>query len=308
MGSDSNHRAKAKGRFVRLDHSLLSSPAYRAATPKARALLIELAMMENSRNNGTLFLSVRDAADRMGVADLHAARAAIDELIGLGFIEITREAHFAIKAGDGSRARGWRLTWLPVPSESKGPTHDYQRYQARDKQAYRRLSRGRMVLDRFTKKQMPVVESTTGNTDRVWKSTTTIGNTPPESGPVVVETTTLNGSTPHVSVDPRCSGNHPIYSSPASGPSDPEADRRKHAENSGRPFRDLIDGETLDHLRDRLKCVLEAAPVGSQSRIAESAGIPKGTLSKFRDGRGLPACHATSLSETLDLIEPSRAA
>lgn len=308
MGVDANHRAKAKGRFVRLDHSLLSSPAYRAASPNARSLLVELAMMDNSRNNGTLFLSVLDAADRMGVADHHAASAAFDELEALGFIEMTADAHFAVKAGNGSRARKWRLTWLAVPSESKGPTHEYQRAEPTDKRGRKRMARGRKALDRYARKQMPVVESTTGNTDRVGKSTMTIGNTDPETVAVVVESTTLNREKPLVSVAFRHGGIAPLYSLPASGTADPEAEQRKHAENSGRPFRDLLNGETLEHLRDRLATTLAEAPVGTQTRIAQTAGIPGGTLSKFRDGRGLPAQHVASLSQTLDLIERSEAA
>src|SRR3546814_5807606 len=39
-------------RFTRLDHRLLTTPAYRALSPNARSLLVELAMMENGKNNG----------------------------------------------------------------------------------------------------------------------------------------------------------------------------------------------------------------------------------------------------------------
>src|SRR4051812_26794351 len=114
-------------RFARLPHRILSSPAYRALSPNARSLLTEFAMMENGKNNGvSLFMSVRDAADRMGVVDLHAASNALEELQGLGFIEMTHEACFAIKAGTGSRARFWRLTWQAVNGE-RGPTNDFER-------------------------------------------------------------------------------------------------------------------------------------------------------------------------------------
>ncbi len=49
-------------RFARLDHRLLESAAYRALSPNARALLVELTRMDNGSNNGALWLSVRDAA------------------------------------------------------------------------------------------------------------------------------------------------------------------------------------------------------------------------------------------------------
>ena len=116
----SGRYAKQRGRegrtdrFARLSHKLLESGAYRALSPNARSLLVELAMMENGKNNGTLFLSVRDAADRMGIASPQAAGRAFDELEELGFIACTTAAHFALKAGTGSRARAWRLTWQAV--------------------------------------------------------------------------------------------------------------------------------------------------------------------------------------------------
>src|SRR3546814_8378969 len=107
-------------RFTRLDHRLLTTPAYRALSPNARSLLVELAMMENGKNNGSLFLSVRDAAHRMGVSDPKTAGAAFDELQDLGFVDMVADAHFAIKAGKGSRARVWRLTW-PAVAGKQGP-------------------------------------------------------------------------------------------------------------------------------------------------------------------------------------------
>lgn len=53
-------------RFVGLRHSLLSSNAYRSLSCAARALLVELVMLHNGENNGSLYLSVRDAAARLG--------------------------------------------------------------------------------------------------------------------------------------------------------------------------------------------------------------------------------------------------
>jgi len=78
-------KPNAKGRrdtsrFVRLDYRLLHSPAYRSLTPNARSLLIELNMLYNGENNGSLYLGVQDAAYRMGLSDHHAASRAFDEL------------------------------------------------------------------------------------------------------------------------------------------------------------------------------------------------------------------------------------
>lgn len=156
---DKDERRKHTDRFARLPHRLLSSPAYRALSSNARSLLIDLTMMENGKNNGVgLFLSVRDAADRMGVADLKAAMSALTELQLLGFIEKTHEAHFAVKAGGGSRARYWRLTWEAVNGE-RGPTNDFQTRQPEPKtRARQRMEKGLRALKRWKQKAQNTVE------------------------------------------------------------------------------------------------------------------------------------------------------
>ena len=102
-------------RFARLEHSLLESAAFRSLSPNARALLIEFTRMDNGRNNGEIWLSVRDAAALMGVANTKSSSAALSELQDMGFIVMTKDAHFNIKSADSSRARCWRLTWVLFP-------------------------------------------------------------------------------------------------------------------------------------------------------------------------------------------------
>ncbi|MEM8918918.1 MAG: hypothetical protein AAGE37_08675 [Pseudomonadota bacterium] len=111
-------------RHSRLDHTITGSGAFRSLTPNGRVLLWELVRLENGKNNGELFLSVSDAALLMGCSDKKAAQRAFDELQRRGFIDCTRDAHFKIKAREGSRARTWRLTFLLWPDHS-APTNDY---------------------------------------------------------------------------------------------------------------------------------------------------------------------------------------
>lgn len=170
---------KLTDRFARLGHRILTSPAYRALSPNARSLLVELTMMENGKNNGTeLFLSVRDAAARMGVCDLKAACSAFDELQAMGFVAMTASAHFAIKARDGSRARCWRLTWQAVNGKA-GPTNDFEKAKPTvSTAACRRMDRGLRALARWRKEQakgkMTVVDSNTLPTTCVVESATSI--------------------------------------------------------------------------------------------------------------------------------------
>lgn len=118
-------------------------------------------MLENGKNNGSIYLSLQDAADRMRVSDHHAASNAFDELQARGFIEKAADAHFAVKAGEKSRARTWRLAWLPGPGR-KAPRWDFSEPEPGTKE-HRRMERGLKVLKRYRKgasqNRFPVVDS-----------------------------------------------------------------------------------------------------------------------------------------------------
>ena len=151
-------------RFVRLDYTLLQSPAYRALSCTARALLVELAMLHNGENNGALYLSVRDATARLGLSDLEAASKAFAELEDMGFIVCTADAYFRVKVAEHSRARCWRLTF--EFAGRKVATLDYlQREPAPKTKARIRMERGLRALKAYRKARdagkLPVLESRT---------------------------------------------------------------------------------------------------------------------------------------------------
>ena len=152
-------------RFARLDHRQLNSQSYRALSLAARCLLVELKMLYNGMNNGSLYLSIRDAAGRLGMADLTAVRSAFDELMGLGFIELTEEASFHVKAAEKSRARCWRLTDEPGPGR-RGPSMTFMERQPQPgTKAYKRMERGMRVLKTYRRDRdsgrLPVLDSDT---------------------------------------------------------------------------------------------------------------------------------------------------
>lgn len=141
-------RNEAKDRFARLPHAILFSEAFRSLDPVARCLLVEITMIENGKNNGSIFLSTKDATDRLGLADQRPAMRAFDDLQARGFIAMTKEAHFAIKASDTSRARCWRITWQAY--DNKGPSNEWQAYEAPPKSKARRAAdRGLRAMARF---------------------------------------------------------------------------------------------------------------------------------------------------------------
>lgn len=165
-GSKANAKGRNdhKDRFVRLPHNLLKSVAYRSLCVASRALLVELVMLDNGDNNGSLYLSLSDATDRLGFSDHHSVSAAFDELIDRGFIRCSREAHFQVKASDHSRARCWRLTWLAAPCLKRSATNEWESYDPpRSSKPRKRAERGMQALKRYykalTSSRLPLVES-----------------------------------------------------------------------------------------------------------------------------------------------------
>ena len=105
------------------------------------------------------------AEGRLGMADLSAVRCAFDELQELGFIEMTEDASFHVKAADKSRARCWRLTWLAGPGR-KGPSMAFMERQPQPgTKAHKRMERGLGTLKAYRKDRdsgrLPVLDSDT---------------------------------------------------------------------------------------------------------------------------------------------------
>lgn len=170
MGRRKGNRPNKSGRddnprdaFTRLPHVVQSSAAYAASPPNARVLLLEILSMHNGDNNGSLWLSVRDAAHRMGLASVDSARAAFDDLVATGFLRMTKDAHFAVKYADTSRARCWRVTFLHAPGT--GVTDEWRKFEPIDKGQLRRMERGLAVRNAYYKakaqEKMPVLDSGT---------------------------------------------------------------------------------------------------------------------------------------------------
>lgn len=108
-------------RHIRIDHSMLSCPAFRDLSGGAVKVLLHLASLDNGKNNGEIVLSVRQAAEATGLTKNPAARA-LAELTDAGFIVPTSVGAFSVKVGPA--ASTWRLTWVAWPGRS-GPTMDF---------------------------------------------------------------------------------------------------------------------------------------------------------------------------------------
>lgn len=135
-------------RFVMLPHGIMESAAYASLDLTARCLLAELIYLYRGDNNGAIYLSAADAAARLGQADKRPVLRAFGDLQDRGFITLAKDAHFAVKASDTSRARCWRLTWLfwpECPQKTKrSATNEWQAYQPPGKTAASRRADKRL--------------------------------------------------------------------------------------------------------------------------------------------------------------------
>ena len=150
-------------RFAGIPHEILLSPAYRSLDTVARALLVELVMLDNGRNNGSLWLGVRDAIDRLGMTDARPITKAFNLLESTGLIVMTKDAHFSIKAAETSRARCWGLTWITI--DGAPPLHTWRDYHPPAKsRECKRADKGLKALARYRKElsrnKIPVVDFT----------------------------------------------------------------------------------------------------------------------------------------------------
>ncbi len=146
-------RLGSDGAVIILRRSFWLSPQVSALSVTARALLVELtAMYTGPACNGKLFLSQVDAAQRLGLSDRKAVKAAFAELEGVGLLSCTLRGDFRVKAGGLARASAFRLNWKsdsgsPLGTEAL-PALDFSRFDARQKQ---RVSGRSKVMAAFTR-------------------------------------------------------------------------------------------------------------------------------------------------------------
>jgi hypothetical protein len=124
---DATGRSVGDSQHVRLYRYELESAAYRSLSLGARALLVELRALFNGSNNGSLFMSVREAAKRLNSSKSFAADR-FQELHDKGFIRPKTRGAFNVKClvGEG-RATIWILTEHPFANAL--PTKDFMRWR-----------------------------------------------------------------------------------------------------------------------------------------------------------------------------------
>lgn len=119
MGRDRKNE-KGTEQYTKMIRSLMQTEAWRALSTTAQALYPWIRMEwrgPKSNQNGSLHLSTRQAADRMGVNHKTAARA-FQELQAKGFLYQTQGACLGVE-GHG-KAPAYEITELPLPGSQTG--------------------------------------------------------------------------------------------------------------------------------------------------------------------------------------------
>jgi hypothetical protein len=126
-GMYANGRSKGNPKHVRHYEWQLSSLAWKSLSMTARCLEIELKSLYNGVNNGDLFLSIREAARRLNIAD-NTAKNAFCELQEKGFIIPKRKGSFSQKI---RHATSWILTEYECNGQLA--TKNFMRWQPKEK-------------------------------------------------------------------------------------------------------------------------------------------------------------------------------
>jgi len=111
--------------FAAMIRNMMNTPAWRALSPSAQALYPWLKLEwrgPRANNNGRIALSVRQAAERMGVGVNTAARA-FHDLQAKGFLVVKRHAQLGVRGQATSPE--FELTEIPLPGDRTRPRQLY---------------------------------------------------------------------------------------------------------------------------------------------------------------------------------------
>jgi DNA-binding transcriptional regulator YhcF (GntR family) len=126
VGKDRYQPGGSKDRgpkFIKIEHWILKTAAWRDLDPVARALYVELRQRYNGTNNGNIGLGTREASECLKVGRNTVARA-FDDLITRGFLKVATASTFHQKR----LAREWLLTDEKDDRTGEVPTKEFTRW------------------------------------------------------------------------------------------------------------------------------------------------------------------------------------
>lgn len=271
------HRADGGGGgFVLLPHKVVDRLLI-SVGPRAVAVALAIARKFSGYNNGRIALSTRDLAEAIGSANHKANIAALHELERAGFITVTA------RYPKGQRkANEYRLTFISYGPNGEHPaTNDYLANLETELET-KKSSASKMEPRNGVRASKMEPRRKHRGSEMEAGATETCGF--PDPLPAVeTEAHIINHPKSLVGSDPDTPSNAPKSSGPISSGMD-EQELRRFA----------------------MAFLLKAEP-GSQSRLANDAGIPGGTLSKFLSGRPLPDRHRMPLQLAVGRLFPVNA-
>ncbi|WP_022684597.1 helix-turn-helix domain-containing protein [Sphingobium bisphenolivorans] len=273
-GGAKNTRRGHEPRHIRLYHSMTGCAAWRDLSGNAVKLLVAMMRLEHGNNNGDLFMSARHAAELIDVSK-NTAHKLLVELEEHGFIRPVDRGFFQVKGGP---ATSWRLTWLPWPGHG-GPTREFEKWEPSGNKTRSQKLIAAVPEIGTLKETSPVTVSKIGT------ASTETSHFSDRGGVSIIGTQTVSHGR---------SANHGTVSTG----------------NTGEPFGVVLPDDLIEtEIRMKLKTLLQASPAGTQSRLAEAARIPGGTLSKFlNDGKALSSAHRVRLQLKMAELEKSAGA
>jgi hypothetical protein len=127
MPKGRNHKGRSttRGQFVQLTHHILRSAAWQSLSPAAVSVYLALRYRYNGRNNGSIVLSVRDAAEWSNINKDTAGRA-LRMLVDRGLIECVTLGGFTRKV---RHATEWRLLDVRCDVTGALPSRAFQQWR-----------------------------------------------------------------------------------------------------------------------------------------------------------------------------------
>lgn len=123
---DNKGRSKTEGRYVRVMHFMMETPAWASLSPYERTLYLEVAKIYNGANNGYLGLGVRRAAELCNMS-VNKVAACFKVLEARGFIETAEPSAFSRK---DRTATEWRLTQWTCDRTNQPGSRAFLRWRA----------------------------------------------------------------------------------------------------------------------------------------------------------------------------------
>lgn len=253
------------GDFVQLPRQMLRSPSFLSLSQRSRSALFVLLERFSGFNNGRIGLSIDDLGAALGNQNHRANSRALAELIERGFVECMADANHV-----KSKAREYRLTFIESGHGGKErATNEWRDWTPPPRPSSEPLPHQSGIMEKIgpeataTREWKPVEATATRRKFGVEATATRATETCGVGGRFRVEATAahiISQYSPIEDVDP----------------------------DAGNSL------GSSDELRAALNRLVEAGEVTATS-LALAISMPAGTMSKFRNGRGLPDSYRAPL-------------